>query len=70
MSESAGATGNSAKAQNLSVTMGQSKGTGDTIMSANDDKKSAKVGEQPKNPTKLKDPNNAHETLEVTKNIP
>lgn len=50
--------------------MGQSKGAGDIIMSANDEKKSTKIGEQPKNPTKLKDPNNAHETLEVTKNIP
>lgn len=69
MSESPGATGNSANAQNLSVTMGQSKIAGDIIMSA-EDKKSAKPGEQPKNPVKVKAPNSAHETLEVTKNIP
>jgi hypothetical protein len=73
-SAAANSTGNPAtKNSNLSVTLGQSKnGTQDANMTGDDAKKGAagKDGAANQANLKLKDPNQAHETLEIAKNVP
>jgi hypothetical protein len=63
---------NAAGKNQLSVTLGQSKGgSQDAAMSAEDaKKKDGAAGAVKGENGKLKDPNQAHETLDIAKNVP
>ena len=67
-------TGNASnKNQNLSVTLGSKTGNQDAAMTAEDGKKGGAKGDAnivTQAGGKLKDPNQAHETLEIAKNVP
>jgi len=57
----------------MSVTMGQKSGNQDAFMqpSGADEKKTpVKEGEPTGKASKIKDPNQAHETLDIAKNVP
>lgn len=72
-------TGEKVQNPNMAVTMGQNKGTVDAHMTSANDSQDNKKGapkadgtppDASKSISKLKDPNQAHEVLEIPKNVP